>query len=164
MYKYNEEELYNETIEKLKEIGVELKDIANIVLEIQKPYAPNLTHEKCLESVKAVLHKREAIHAIITGLTLDELCSKKQLPEPLQTIIYNDEGLYGIDEILPLGIINIYGSIGLTNFGYLDKIKPSVIGMLDNRKKEDGVATFADDLVSAIAAAAASRVAHANEK
>ena len=64
---------------------------------------------------------------------------------------------------MPLGIVNLYGSIGLTNFGYLDKEKIGIIKELDDRKKtSDEVTTFADDLVAAIAAAAASRVAHQN--
>ena len=85
------------------------------------------------------------------------------LDEPLQSIVEKDEGLYGIDEILPLGITNLYGSIGLTNFGYLDKEKIGIIKELDERKKTGReVTTFADDIVAAIAAAAASRVAHMN--
>jgi Phosphatidylglycerophosphatase A and related proteins len=58
------------------------------------------------------------------------------LPEPIQSIILSDEGLYGIDEILPLSIVNVYGTIGLTNFGYLDKVKSGIIGELDNEKKK----------------------------
>lgn len=164
MYKYNTEELYEFTVGKLKEFGVELEDIALIVQELQEPYIPNLELDRCLENVKKVLYKRESIHAILTGLTIDELCEKKMLPEPLQSIIYDDEGLYGIDEVLTLGIINMYGTIGLTNFGYLDKIKIGVIDELDKKKRTDKVTTFADDIVAAIAAAAAARIAHSNEE
>lgn len=84
------------------------------------------------------------------------------LSSPLQEIIENDEGLFGIDEILALAIVNVYGSIGLTNFGYLDKLKPKVINRLDTHKDDHEVNTFLDDIVGAIAAAAASRIAHAN--
>ena len=35
--------------------------------------------------------------------------------------------VYGIDEILALSIVNIHGSIALTNFGYADKLKPGII-------------------------------------
>lgn len=120
--------------------------------------------ERCLESVKSVISKRESIHAILTGLAIDEMCEKNLLDEPLQSIIYDDEVLYGIDEILPLGIVNMYGTIGLTNFGYLDKIKIGVIDELDKKKRTDKVTTFADDLIAAIAAAAAARIAHSNEE
>ena len=78
---------------------------------------------------------------------------------PLQHIIEDDEGLYGIDEILALSIVNVYGTIGFTNYGYIDKVKP---GILKELNSHDGVHvhTFLDDIVGAIAAAAASRLAH----
>ncbi|MBZ5798248.1 hypothetical protein K8353_50405, partial [Burkholderia contaminans] len=43
----------------------------------------------------------------------------KNLP-PLQDMIEHDEGLYGVDEILAFSIVNVYGSIGFTNYGYVD--------------------------------------------
>jgi len=138
---------------------LKLEDIADIVFDLQKNYYENLTKEMCLENIHAVLRKREIIHAIITGIAIDELTEKKLLPEPLQSIVEADEGLYGIDEILPLSIVNVYGSIGLTNFGYLDKEKIGIIKDLDTKKGE-AVHTFLDDIVAAIAAAAASRIAH----
>ncbi|MFW6272649.1 MAG: phosphatidylglycerophosphatase A, partial [bacterium] len=69
--------------------------------------------------------------------------------------------LYGIDEILVLSIVNVYGSIGFTNFGYVDKLKPGIIGTLDEAGKASNKCnTFLDDIVGAIAAAAASSIAH----
>ncbi|MGV3061018.1 phosphatidylglycerophosphatase A family protein, partial [Streptococcus hyovaginalis] len=106
-----------------------------------------------------VLRKREVQNAIITGVELDRLAEEKQLSQPLNDILTNDEGLYGIDEILGLAIVNLYGSIGFTNYGYLDKVKPGVIKKLDS-KIGSQCHTFLDDIVSAIAAAAASRIAH----
>lgn len=150
--------LEEKTRELLAQRGVDLNDIADIVLNLQKPYRPYITLNICLESVNAVLKKREVAHAVLTGIALDEFAEKKLLPEPLQSIVESDEPLYGIDEILPLSIVNLYGSIGLTNFGFLDKTKPSIIGELD--KKSERVHTFLDDIVAAIAAAAASRIAH----
>ena len=70
----------------------------------------------------------------------------------------SDAGLFGIDEALAMSIANIYGTIGITNFGYLDKMKPGIIGQLDQHPQ--AVHTFSDDLVGAIAAAAAARLAH----
>jgi phosphatidylglycerophosphatase A len=142
----------------LKERGVALEDIADIVLNLQKPYQPELTLEICLENVKAVLKKREVAHAVLTGIALDQLAEEKKLPEPLQSIIESDEALYGIDEIIPLSIVNLYGSIGFTNYGYLDKAKPGILKKLDT--KGSHIHTFLDDLVAGIAAAAASRLAH----
>ena len=126
---------------------------------LQKKYYKDLTIEYCIENIKAVLRKREIAHAILTGVALDELAEKKLLSEPLQSIVATDDGLYGIDEIIPLSIVNIYGTIGLTNFGYLDKEKLGIIKELDTKKGVE-CNTFLDDIVAAIAAAAASRIAH----
>lgn len=152
-------ELEEKTLSLMKERGVQLSAIAELVLNLQKPYQKDLTLEICLENVKAVLEKREVAHAILTGVALDQLAEEKKLPEPLQSIVESDEGLYGIDEILPLSIVNLYGTIGLTSYGYLDKEKVGIIKNLDTIK--DGkVHTFMDDLVAAVASAAASRIAH----
>ncbi|WMM25302.1 phosphatidylglycerophosphatase A [Tissierella sp. MB52-C2] len=162
MGKYNMEELHEQTIAMLERRGVKLEDIGEIVLLLQKNYYPDLTLEFCVENIKAVLTKREIIHAILTGIALDELAEKKLLPEPLQDIVESDEGLYGIDEIIPLSIVNVYGTIGLTNYGYLDKEKIGIIKKIDGMK---GVAvhTFLDDLIAAIAAATASKIAHSRK-
>ena len=156
------EELHEQTIAMLERRGVKLEDIGEIVLLLQKNYYPDLTLEFCVENIKAVLTKREIIHAILTGIALGEFAEKKLLPEPLQDIVESDEGLYGIDEIIPLSIVNVYGTIGLTNYGYLDKEKIGIIKKIDGMK---GVAvhTFLDDLIAAIAAATASKIAHSRK-
>lgn len=143
----------------LAERGAGLEAIAEIVYEIQSPHLPGVTRSACLESVMAVLEKRETQHSILTGVALDMLAEEGRLPEPLRSIILRDDGLYGVDEILALGITNLYGSVGLTNFGYLDKKKLGVIGRL-NEKAPGRCHTFLDDLIAAVAAAAAARLAH----
>ena len=163
-YKYDMEELYELTVKRLEDFGIELIEIAKLVQEMQGDYIVGLSLERCLESVESVVRKRESIHAILTGLALDDLADEGKLPESLLSIIRDDEGLYGIDEILTLGIVNMYGTIGLTNFGYLDKKKIGIIKELDEKKKVERVTTFADDLVAAIAAAACARVAHQNKE
>lgn len=138
--------------------GVSLDDIAEIVFFLQTKYVPDLTMELCLDSVKAVLKKREVQNALLTGIQLDMLAEQKQLLPPLQKIIETDEPLYGVDEVMALTIVNLYGSIGFTNFGYVDKLKHGKLAQLND--KRFGVHTFLDDLVGAIAAAASSRIAH----
>lgn len=155
-------ELEQAALDLLLERDVTIEEIAELVYDLQTPYLPNLTMEICIDNVHAVLSKREIQNAILTGIELDMLAEKKLLSSPLQEIIENDEGLFGIDEILALAIVNVYGSIGLTNFGYLDKLKPKVINRLDTHKDDNEVNTFLDDIVGAIAAAAASRIAHAH--
>ena len=152
---------YHLVVERLQDRGVQLKDIAEITYDLQKKYVPELTFEACLTHIDRVLNKREVQHAIITGLELDILAEKGLLSEPLLSILLNDYGLYGIDEIMALSIVNVYGSIGFTNFGYVDKLKPGIIGRLDEEgKQKNKCNTFLDDIVGAIAAAAASSIAH----
>jgi phosphatidylglycerophosphatase A len=115
--------------------------------------------DECLYNVEKVLSKREVQNAIITGIQLDVLTEKGVLEEPLLTMLKTDEGLYGVDEILAFSIVNVYGSIGFTNYGYIDKMKPGVLKEL-NDKSSGKCHTFLDDIVGAIAAAASSRLAH----
>ncbi|MGX7174419.1 phosphatidylglycerophosphatase A family protein [Enterococcus ratti] len=154
----------NETLEDkahelLSSRGVTLEDIAELVMFLQKDYITDLTLADCLESVQAVLTKREVHNAIITGIQLDILAEEKKLMSPLQQIVEEDEGLYGIDEILALSIVNVYGTIGFTNYGYIDKVKPGILQKLNHHDAKN-VHTFLDDIVGAIAASAASRLAH----
>lgn len=139
--------------------GVTVNDIADLVYFLQEKYVQDLTIDMCLENVEAVLNKREVQNAILTGIQLDIAAENHQVLEPLQEILETDEGLYGIDEILALSIVNIYGSIGFTNYGYIDKVKPGILEKL-NSHEGNQVHTFLDDIVGAIAAAAASRLAH----
>lgn len=142
--------------------GVTLNDIAEIVLTLQLPYNDTLTKEECAESVLAVLSKREVQFTLYTGIALDEMAERKQLPQPLQTIMEHDEPLFGVDETLALGIVHVYGMIGLTSFGYLDKKKMGIIRDLNNHGSQ--IHVFLDDLVAGLAAAASARIAHQNKK
>ncbi|MBM7694708.1 phosphatidylglycerophosphatase A [Peribacillus deserti] len=143
----------------LEERGVSIKDIADLVMYLQNKYHTNLKIEDCIHNVERVLSKREVQNAILTGIQLDLLAERKLLEEPLQSIIEVDEGLYGVDEILAFSIVNVYGSIGFTNYGYIDKQKPLILKEL-NDKSSGKCHTFLDDIVGAIAAAASSRLAH----
>lgn len=146
-------------LQRLRERGVTLEDIAEIVYELQLPYNKDLTMELCVESVNKVLEKREVQHALLVGVELDVLAEKGLLQEPLQSLVESDEGLFGIDETMALGSVFGYGSIAVTTFGYLDKDKVGIIKKLDT-KNGKGVHTFLDDLVAGIAASAAGRIAH----
>lgn len=150
--------MFQVTVDRLKDRGVHTDDIAKIVHDLQLPYYPELTVDECRANVRRVLEKREVQHGVLTAIALDTLAEQKLLPQPLQSIMEADEPLYGVDEILALSITNVYGTIGLTNFGYLDKTKPGVIGLLNNHNQE--IHVFLDDVVAGIAAAAAARIAH----
>lgn len=146
----------------LEDRGVKIEDIAELVYYLQSSYHQELSMDECRYNVHRVLSKREVQNAVITGIELDVLAEKKLLSEPLQETIATDESLYGVDEIIALSIVNVYGSIGLTNYGYIDKQKPGILKRL-NDKSTGYVHTFLDDIVGAIAAAASSRLAHSSE-
>lgn len=151
----------NIAIEMLQERGVDLNALAELVLKLQRPYDPDLTLEECRESVRLVLAKREVQHAVITGVTLDVMAEEGTLKEPLGEIIRENHRLFAIDEVLAFSIINIYGSISLSNFGYLGVERPKILKALDEAQQ---VNTFLDDLLAAIVAAACARIAHNTQR
>lgn len=158
-YSLNSKKVAEATKSLLHERGVTIPEIAELVMFLQKKYYPNLNMDECVENVEAVLSKREVQNAVITGIQLDLLAEEGKLLSPLQEMLVNDEGLYGVDEILAFSIVNVYGSIGFTNYGYVDKLKPGILERL-NDKSSAYVHTFLDDIVGAVAAAASSRIAH----
>lgn len=139
--------------------GVPIDKIAELVYFLQVKYFPDLDINICKHNVNRVLKKREIQNAIITGIQLDMLAEQKKLFSPLQEMIAADESLYGVDEVIALSIVNVYGSIGFTNYGYIDKQKPGILEKL-NDKSLGQCHTFLDDIVGAIAAASSSRLAH----
>lgn len=160
--KLEEKRILNElVIKKIEDRGVTIKQIGELTYYLQKKYYEKITVDDCVENVLAVLQKREVQNAIFTGIQLDELAEKNLLDYPLQDMVEKDYSLYGIDEILAFSIVNVYGSIGFTNFGYIDKVKPGILKEIDLKDESTNVChTFLDDLVGAVAAAAASRMAH----
>jgi phosphatidylglycerophosphatase A len=146
----------------LKERGVNLEDIAECARYLQADYHVNLLKEELFESVKSVISKREVQFAIMVAIELDKLAEQKKMNDKgLEDVLLRDEGLFGVDEVIAYGICNLYGSIALTNFGFIDKNKYGIIAKLNDAGKGTGVCnTFLDDIVGAIAASAASRFAH----
>lgn len=161
-YIYPDNELYDYVITEFNSKGVTKEKIGEIVFDLEHDFLPDLTLEDYTKEVSNVLHKREVLNNIATGLYLDKMANKGKLDKPLQSIIENDAGVYGVDEVLATAVANIYGSIGVTNYGFEDKTKSGIIGSLDN--KHGVVNTFIDDAVGAIAAAVAGKLAHATVK
>ena len=156
------EDYRTKCIELLESRGVTVNDIAECARFLQADYHVDLKKEELLESVMSVLSKREVQNAIMTGIELDVAAEQGYMKDKdLAKILTRDEGLYGVDEVLAYGICNLYGSIALTNFGFIDKKKYGIIAKLNEDGKDTGtVNTFIDDIVGAIAASAASRFAH----
>lgn len=156
---YSREEMENLNIQKLKERGVELEQIAEVAYNQQLKYNPNPSMEECLISVRKILSLRDVFHLVQLGAEIDRLAEERMLRGPIQDIINYDLGVFGIDEIFGLDIARLYGAIGQTNFGDIDVNKPGIVAKLnEDGKKENCCHTFLDDIVGAIAAAATTRV------
>ncbi len=150
-----------EMIDLLASRNVSLEDIVDCVVYLEAGYSDEEIDEaSILKNVKEILNKREVQHATRTAIALDVMAEKSLIEDSvLLDVITRDESLYGVDEVLAYGICNLYGSIALTNFGYIDRVKPGIIGGLNNA--EDGMChTHLDDIIGAIAASAASKNAH----
>lgn len=158
-FKYPDTQAYNFVVSRLESLGVTIADIAEIAYQQQHQFGTiPLTQAEYVPVVEDVMHKRELLNNAMVMLELDRLANEKQLESPLQEIIANDSAVFGVDETLALQIANLYGSIGVTNFGFVDYKKTGVIKHLDTNA--DRVNTFADDLVGAIAAAVCGKLVH----
>lgn len=143
----------------LEKRGVTLRDMAEIVYDLQVPYNNSLSVDYCEEIIDSILGKTEVQNALMLGVEIDKLHEKGLIEDKyLNEMISKDAGIFGLDEIIGLNLTYCYGTIAITNFGYLDKVKPKIIGKLDNSKKQTNV--FLDDLVCGICAAACGKLAH----
>lgn len=159
--KYPDTKAFNLVVKRLKEKGVTVDMIAEIAYDLQKDYVPDLDIHEVFNDTVDVLHKRELLNNAMVALELDRLASEHLLAEPLQTIVMEDQGVFGVDEGLALAIAQLYGTIGVSSFGYTDKEKVGVIQGLDKQSGKNGVSnTFIDDVVGAIAAAVSGKIAH----
>lgn len=157
---FTRDEMYEMNVDVLRERGVEVQDMVDITYAQQARYTKDIPMELCTESVKKILSYRDVFHFIQLAAEIDRLAEEKAFRSPMQEILYNDLGLFGIDETLGLDLAGMYGTIGQTNFGDIDVNKVGVIEKLDREGKSEGsVHTFLDDIVGAIAAAASTRVA-----
>lgn len=152
-------ELRNHVLRLLEERGVTLRDMAEIVYDAQIKYNENLTIDFCEDIILSILCKTEIQNGIILGIEIDKLHEKGLIEDKyLNDMIKRDAGIFGLDEIIGLNLTYCYGTIAITNFGYLDKVKPKIIGKLDNSKNQTNV--FLDDLICGICASACGKLAH----
>lgn len=157
---YPETKLYNFIMKEFDKRGVTKDDIVDIAIQLQAKYNPDVPREDYFKVLEVILHKIAVMNSLAVGLTLDNLATEDKLPEPLQTIIQEDSSYFDIDEYLAISISNLYGAIGITNFGFLDKCKTGIVKQLD--ESADRVNTFADDLVGALAVAVGAKISFDN--
>lgn len=157
---FTRQEMLLENINILKKRGVTVESIAEIAYHQQKRYSPNVTFELCMESVEKLLSLRDIFHHVQLAAEIDRLAEVGAFEGPIQDIIFEDLGLFGVDEVLGLDVAGTYGTIGQTNFGDIDVNKAGIVKTLNDDGKKEGIChTFLDDIVGAIAAAASTRVA-----
>lgn len=160
-FKYPDRELYNWVLNELEKRNINRRTIGEIAYKMQHQYLPDLTVDDFGKELDEVLKKREVLNILATGFALDNLADEGLLPEPLQSIIQADAGVYGFDESAALSLSQLYGSIAVTNYGYVDKTKIGVAASLDN--SHGHVNTFADDLALALASAVIGRCGHGSK-
>ncbi len=157
---FNRDEMFLLNKKVLESRGVTIDDIAKITHLQQLRYNKDIDYALSVQSVERVLSFRDVFHQVQFAAEVDRLVEEKQFKGPIQDILHEDFGLFGIDETLGLDLAGFYGVIGITNFGDIDVNKTGIVSTLNELGKKEGVChTFLDDIVGAIAAAASTRVA-----
>lgn len=159
------DETLQHVLDSLNQRGVTIDDLVDLVKFLQIKYVPDLSDQMCHDALMRVLSKREVQYCVLTAIALDKCAYNHTMDDPLiESVIDSDAPLYGLDEVVAYGICNLYGSIALTNFGYIDKVKPGIIAKLNDASHNKVCNTFLDDIAGALAAAAAASIAHDNQK
>lgn len=164
--KYQIINAYMKHLNSLTKSEVSFIEMARIVRQEQIKFRPKLTLKETAESINAVMRKRNVQFAFMMAIFNDLAAQNHTMFEPLQSIVFEDRGTFGGDEQIALEIANLYGTIGITNFGYLDREKQSFIKELDSIGKSNPnvTTTFIDDIFSAVISAAEARAAHKYDK
>ena len=157
---YTREEMYELNVKKLESRGVSIDDIAEIAYRQQSRFTPDVSMREIVESVQKILSYRDIFHMVQLGCEIDRLVEEKAFQGPIQDIILEDLGLFGVDELFGLEIAGIFGTVGKTNYGEIDVNRPLKIRELNEMRniKRGTCHTFLDDIVGAIAAGASTRV------
>ena len=157
---FTQQEMLKMNKETLKRRGVTINDIAELAHAQQSRYTKGIPFELCVESVERILSFRDIFHHVQLSAEIDRLAEEGLFQGPIQDILYEDLGSFGIDELMGIDVSGNYGTIGVTNFGEIDVSKRGIVEKLNEEGKKEGKChTFLDDIVGAVAAAASTRVA-----
>ena len=157
-FHYRDGESYIYVLSKLKQRGVDLEDICAKAIEEQSKHGVEASMADARKCLINLLHKREILNVIMTGIYLDEQAEKDLIDGPLQDIVASDAPSLGLDESFAFVITSLFGSIAGTNFGFLDVNKTGKAKELDNSKGH--VNTFLDDIFSALVSSLEAKLAH----
>lgn len=157
-HRYPDKAAYKYIMRNLKRRGVTVREMAEEAMHDQEKHGVTIGVEEYEQAIYSVLHKRDNMSQIMRGLVLDDLCTDKLLPDPLQYIMENDLSSFSDDEVLGISLTAPYSGIAVTNFGARDVHKSGIAKRLD--EDPDHCNVFADDIVSAIVGNAEAIVAH----
>jgi len=157
---FTRQEMFELNKKILLQRGVDIPSIAQICYDQQSKYSDQVEMKLCVDSVEKILSLRDIFHHVQLACEIDRLAEEGLFKGPIQDIIHDDLGLFGVDETMGLDVSGLYGTIGQTNFGDIDVNKRGIVQKLNDDGKKEGIChTFLDDIVGAIAAAASTRVA-----
>ena len=149
--------------EHFERLGITVAKMAEIVYRDQKPYIDNLTEREASWAVSRVLNKTEFQDGLLVAIHLDKVAQMFNLMrehDPLMERLITDHPNFGADEHLAMSLAGLYGSIATTNYGYIDKTKPGIVGELnDMGKSGEYVTTMMDDMIGVIIASAEAKLA-----
>lgn len=149
--------------EHFERLGITVAKMAEIVYRDQKPYIDNLTEREANWAVSRVLNKTEFQDGLLVAIYLDKVAQMFNLMrehDPLMNRLIDDHPNFGADEHLAMSLAGLYGSIATTNYGYIDKTKPGIVGELNEMGKSgEYVTTMMDDMIGAIIASAEAKLA-----
>lgn len=149
--------------EHFERLGITVAKMAEIVYRDQKPYINNLTEREASWAVSRVLNKTEFQDGLLVAIHLDKVAQMFNLMrehDPLMNRLIDDHPNFGADEHLAMSLAGLYGSIATTNYGYIDKTKPGIVGELNEMGKSgEYVTTMMDDMIGAIIASAEAKLA-----
>lgn len=157
-FHYPDTDAYNYIINYFVRHDVTIEEMAEEALSDQVKHGVKEPVESYMEAIQDALHKRDVDSVIMCGLALDDLCSKKLLPEPLQSIMWNDAPAFSPDETQAVVLCMQYSGIAVTNFGARDVRKRGLAKRIDEDTHTCNV--FLDDFVSALISIAEAKVAH----
>ena len=149
--------------EHFERLGITVAKMAEIVYRDQKPYIDTLTEREASWAVSRVLNKTEFQDGLLVAIHLDKVAQMFNLMKednPLMNRLIVDHPNFGADEHLAMSLAGLYGSIATTNYGYIDKTKPGIVGELNEMGKSgEYVTTMMDDMIGVIIASAEAKLA-----
>lgn len=156
--RYPDHSSYHYIIVEFKKRGITIAEMAKEAMQDQLKHGVTAKQELYEKAIDTVIHKRDNMSLIMFGLAMDDLCTKKLLPQPTQYIMEHDLSSFSTDELVGVCLSMPYSGIAVTNFGARDVHKSGLAKKLDEDTKHCNV--FADDIVSALIGDAEAIVAH----